>query len=128
MNTEYSKFGNPPIQIVESSSSGVKTKHRGANVHHSKKHLGRRHAEQDLPDRLEMGAAFFRGARLSRMVILPPAGHDLRGFEPGSSPRRGHPVLVISHRNIRVPKTAFFAAQRSSLRKLRLGAAQLFLP
>jgi hypothetical protein len=29
MNREYSKFGNPPIQIVESSSSGVKTEHRG---------------------------------------------------------------------------------------------------
>jgi len=68
MNTEYSKFGNPPIQIVESSSSGVKTEHRGRTFVILKKHLGR-HAEQDLPDRLEMGAAFFRGARLSRRLV-----------------------------------------------------------
>jgi hypothetical protein len=47
------------------------------------------------------------------MVILPPSGHGLRGFEPGSSPRREHPVLMILHRNIRVPKAAFFAARRS---------------
>jgi len=46
--------------------------------------------------------------------IVSPSGHDLRGFEPGSSPRRGHPVLMILHRNIRVPKAAFFAARRSS--------------
>ena len=35
---------------------------------------------------------------------------------------------MILHRNMRVPKAAFFAARRSCLRKLRLGAAQLFLP
>ena len=56
MNTEYSKFSNPPIQIVESSSSGVEDRAPGRTFVILKKHLGR-HAEQDLPDRLEMGAA-----------------------------------------------------------------------